>query len=55
MIICVALNRNAKQMPKDVREAIERLIATHGGLNPVGATEYMRKLERARRYVVETW
>jgi sulfite reductase alpha subunit-like flavoprotein len=46
---------NAKQMPKDVREALENVCEQHGGMDETEAKAYMTKMGNSKRFVMETW
>ena len=47
--------RNAKQMPDSVRDAVKGVIQEEGGLTEEEAENYIRELDRTRRYQAETW
>ena len=46
---------SAKQMPKDVMEALKTLAKEHGALGEAEAEKFVAGLIRARRYCVESW
>jgi sulfite reductase alpha subunit-like flavoprotein len=51
----IYLAGNAKQMPKDVCDALKRVFLTHGHLDEGQAEDYMSKLETSGRFQQETW
>ncbi|XP_071802445.1 NADPH-dependent diflavin oxidoreductase 1-like [Asterias amurensis] len=52
---CFFIAGNAKQMPKDVTEALKKIIRTRGNLNETETEDYLKDMERSRRFQVETW
>ena len=46
---------SAGQMPKDVNAVIKHIAITHGDLDASKAEEFIRKLERRRRFCVEAY
>ena len=55
MLVDLFLPRNAKQMPEAVRDAIRDAVVTHGGRSEEEAENYMRDLDKYKRYQAETW
>jgi sulfite reductase (NADPH) flavoprotein alpha-component len=41
---------DAKRMARDVDQVLHEIVATHGGLDPVATTEYIKALKRDKRY-----
>lgn len=52
---CIMLAGSAKQMPQDVKDALLKVFSENGQLDQVAAENYMKKLERTRRFQCETW
>jgi sulfite reductase alpha subunit-like flavoprotein len=46
---------NAKQMPSDVTNSLKTVLHQEGGMTDFEIEEYMKKLERDRRFQLETW
>lgn len=46
---------SAKNMPKDVRKAIQDIIVLHGNLSVDVAIEFLKKMDRDKRYIVDCW
>ncbi|MEM6696282.1 MAG: sulfite reductase subunit alpha [Pseudomonadota bacterium] len=46
---------DATRMAKDVHAALERIVAVHGGLTLEGATDYVNRLKREKRYVRDVY
>ena len=42
-------------MPKDVTEALKNIIKMRGNLNETETEDYLKDMERSRRFQVETW
>lgn len=51
----VFVSGSAKNMPRDVRAAIVRVIAAHGGRSEAEALKYLSEMEKRGRYVAEVW
>ena len=47
--------RNAKQMPDAVREAMEWVIETQGAMSTLNAQQYVKQMEKSRRFQIEAW
>ena len=47
--------RNAKQMPDNVRDALKSVIISEGNLDDNAAEDYLKNLDRTKRYQAETW
>ena len=46
---------DATRMARDVDAALHEIIATHGGISPEAATEYVNGLKRAKRYLRDVY
>ena len=46
---------SAKNMPKDVRKAIHDIIVLHGNIPVDEATEFLKKMDNDKRYIVDCW
>ncbi len=51
----VFVSGSAGAMPRDVRAALQSIASSHGGMNEIEATEFIRRLERQQRICVETY
>jgi len=51
----IYVSGNAKRMPIDVREAFRDVIKMEGNMSNEDADQYLKQLEKGRRYQVETW
>jgi sulfite reductase alpha subunit-like flavoprotein len=54
VFILVAGSSKSK-MPIDVKKALSTIISMHGQMSPVLADQIIQKLERSRKYMVESW
>jgi sulfite reductase alpha subunit-like flavoprotein len=46
---------SANQLPKDVKAAIKLILQQQGLMEAAAAEEYLKKMEREKRYIVEVW
>lgn len=46
---------SAKRMPNDVRTALRDIVQKEGDVGEDQAEEYLKNMDRTRRYQVETW
>ncbi|KAJ8039423.1 NADPH-dependent diflavin oxidoreductase 1 [Holothuria leucospilota] len=46
---------NAKQMPTDVRDTLLAIFRSEGKMNEQEAEDYLKEMERKRRFQMETW
>lgn len=46
---------DASRMAKDVDQALHEVAATHGGLTPEGAVDYVNQLKREKRYLRDVY
>jgi len=51
----IYLSGNAKRMPQDVSEELEKIVEKNSGLDPAQAKEFIKNLEKNRRFQIETW
>jgi len=49
------LFRNSKNMPEAVQSAVKDVLVTHGVMSTDQADEYLRGMDKDRRYQAETW
>ena len=47
---CLYVCGDARRMAKDVDQTLHRIVAEHGGLDPVATTEFVKALKRDKRY-----
>jgi NADPH-ferrihemoprotein reductase len=46
---------DAKRMARDVRETLERILCTFGGLEPHAAAHHIKKMMLSQRYLEDVW
>lgn len=51
----IFVSGSANRMPKDVRAAFVEVAMKHGGLSELDSEQYVSRLERSKRYIVEAW
>jgi NADPH-ferrihemoprotein reductase len=55
MLMHIAMCRNAKRMPDDVKDAIRNLAQEYGNMPLQEANDWLNDMEKNKRFQLETW
>ena len=53
-VVCVYC-RDARNMARDVHDAMLRILQEQGGMDPAAATAFIKNMQKRNRYQLDVW